>query len=564
MSGNLSCDPGPTGADRALRSGITELPDRQPELEPSVNPLSLVDTDPAELAVDAIVIGVHSVGAAAGARRERAAGGSEPARVLLAPGAESVAAAFDGALAETLALLGATGAAGEVTKMATLGTVAAPVIAAVGLGGVPDESDGVPGDVLRRATASAVRALAGAGRVAIALPTPDGDRATTTAALRGVAEGALLGTYQFAGYKTIVHPARRPPVRAVSVHVPDASDKLARSEAKRAGVVVGAVARTRDWVNTPANHLRPPDLATAMEQAATSAGLTVEVLDEKALRRGGYGGILAVGLGSSAPPRLVRIAYTPVKTSAGLRRVALIGKGITFDTGGYAVKPAQGMWEMKSDMSGAAAVASAMVAIAALKPRVAVTAYLPLAENMISGTAYRPGDVVTMYGGKRVEVLNTDAEGRMVLADAIVRAVEDEPDYLIETSTLTGGQVISLGKRIAGVMGEAALCERVRVVGQRVGEPAWPMPIPDDVRKGMDSDVADISQVNATMDRAGHMLQGGAFLREFVPDGLAWAHLDIAGPAYHSGEPTGYWARGGTGVPVRTLIELVDDIAVHG
>jgi leucyl aminopeptidase len=205
-----------------------------------------------------------------------------------------------------------------------------------------------------------------------------------------------------------------------------------------------------------------------------------------------------------------------------------------------------------------------MIAIAALKPKVAVTAYLPMAENMISGTAYRPGDVVTMYGGKRVEVLNTDAEGRMILADAIVRAGEDEPDYLFETSTLTGGQVIALGKRVAGVMGDEALCERIRVAGDRVGEPAWPMPIPDDVRKGMDSDIADITQINAGMDRAGHMLQGGAFLREFIDEGRSWAHIDIAGPAYHSGEPTGYWTKGGTGVPVRLILELIEDIAANG
>jgi leucyl aminopeptidase len=205
-----------------------------------------------------------------------------------------------------------------------------------------------------------------------------------------------------------------------------------------------------------------------------------------------------------------------------------------------------------------------MTALPALKPRAAVTAYLPIAENMISGKAYRPGDVVTMYGGKRVEVLNTDAEGRMILADAIVRAVEDGPDYLVETSTLTGGQVVALGKRIAGVMGDADLCERIRVVGDRVGEPMWPMPLPDDVRKGMESEVADISQIHSGMDRAAHMLQGGVFLREFVPEGLAWAHIDVAGPSYHSGEPTGYWTKGGTGVPVRTLLELIEDVAANG
>jgi leucyl aminopeptidase len=195
---------------------------------------------------------------------------------------------------------------------------------------------------------------------------------------------------------------------------------------------------------------------------------------------------------------------------------------------------------------------------------VAVTGYLAIAENMPSGSAYRPGDVITMFNGKRVEVLNTDAEGRMVLADAMARACADGTDYLFETSTLTGGQVISLGKRIAGVMGTPATCERVKVAGAAVGEPAWPMPLPDDVRDGMESEVADISQTNATMDRAGHMLQGGVFLREFVADGVDWAHIDIAGPSYHTGEPSGYWTKGGTGVPVRTLLALVDDVAANG
>jgi leucyl aminopeptidase len=184
-----------------------------------------------------------------------------------------------------------------------------------------------------------------------------------------------------------------------------------------------------------------------------------------------------------------------------------------------------------------------------------------MAENMPSGSSYRPGDVVTMFDGTRVEVLNTDAEGRMILADAVARACRDGCDYLLETSTLTGGQVVALGKRVAGVMGTAELCERVRVAGDAVGEPTWPMPLPDDVRQGMESEVADISQVNASMDRAGHMLQGGVFLREFVPDGLPWVHIDIAGPSYHAGEATGYWTKGGTGVPVRTLLALLDDIA---
>jgi leucyl aminopeptidase len=508
--------------------------------------LSLVDSDPAELAVDAVVVGVYAL--------DDDADGS----LLLASGAESVAAAFDGRFIETLGRLGATGATGEVVKVATLGTVTAPVVAAVGLGPEPSGAAPAP-ETLRRATAAAVRSLAGSASVAVSLPVDE----DTPTAVRAVAEGALLGTYRFAGYKSRPRPARRTPVPDVAVHVPDAADEAATTEVARALVVAGAVARARDWVNTAPNDLRPPGFADQVAEAGRAAGLEVEVLDEEALAAGGYGGILAVGLGSAAPPRLVKLAYTP-ESAATDKRVALVGKGITFDTGGVSIKPAQGMWEMKSDMAGAAAVASTMIAIAALKPAVAVTAYVPMAENMPSGTAYRPGDVVTMFGGTRVEVLNTDAEGRMILGDAIARACADGCDYLLETSTLTGGQVIALGKRVAGIMGTPALTERVRDAGDAVGEPAWPMPLPDDVRTGMDSDVADISQVNAGMDRAGHMLQGGVFLREFVADGVSWAHIDIAGPGYHAGEPTGYLAKGGTGVPVRTLLEMVERIATGG
>ncbi|MCA2212514.1 leucyl aminopeptidase [Jidongwangia harbinensis] len=509
--------------------------------------LTLVDTDPAELAVDAIVIGLHSQP-------------DEDGALLPAAGAESIAAAFEGRLTSTLALLGATGAPGEVTKLATLGTVTAPLIVAVGLGDEPSGSAPTP-ETLRRGTGAAVRALAGSATVALALPLPDD--ADAPAVLRAVLEGALLGSYRFAGYKTKPQPARRDPVTALQVHVPDAADDAARAEVARAEVVSRVVRLTRDWVNTAPNELRPPQFADAVLAAVDGSGLEVEVLGVPELEAGGYGGILAVGLGSAAPPRLVRLSYTPAGVSDP-KRVALVGKGITFDTGGISIKPAAGMWEMKSDMAGAAAVGATMLAVAALKPSVAVTGYLAMAENMPSGTAYRPGDVVTMFDGKRVEVLNTDAEGRMVLGDAIARACADGTDYLFETSTLTGGQVVSLGKRIAGVMGTPEVCERVRKAGESVGEPAWPMPLPDEVRKGMDSDVADISQTNASMDRAGHMLQGGVFLREFVADGVDWAHIDVAGPAYHTGEPTGYWTKGGTGVPVRTLLALVEDVAANG
>ena len=523
--------------------------------------LSMVDTDPAELAVDAVVIGVHS-------RSEPERSGGDPpadyaSTLLLASGAESIAAAFDGRLTETLALLGATGTAGEVTKVATLGTVTAPLVVAVGLGPEPSGAAPTP-ETLRRAAGAAVRALAGSNRVALTLPLPDDEKAS--AALRAIAEGALLGTYRFSGYKTRPQPTLRPPVREVVVHVPDANDQAALAEVARATVVTRAVARTRDWVNTAPNQLRPPAFADQVAAAAREVGLGVEVLDEQQLAAGGYGGIMAVGQGSAAPPRLVVLSYQPesLPEGASVPRVALVGKGITFDTGGVSIKPAQGMWEMKSDMAGAAAVAGAMLAIAELRPNVAVRAYLPMAENMPSASSYRPGDVVTMFNGKRVEVLNTDAEGRIILADAIARACADGCDYLLETSTLTGGQVVALGRRVAGVMGTPELCTRVKAAGEAVGEPTWPMPLPEDVRKGMDSDVADISQVNAGMDRAGHMLQGGVFLGEFVDEGVSWVHIDIAGPSFHTGEPTGYWTKGGTGVPLRTLLAMIDDIASAG
>jgi leucyl aminopeptidase len=239
-----------------------------------------------------------------------------------------------------------------------------------------------------------------------------------------------------------------------------------------------------------------------------------------------------------------------------------VGKGITFDTGGISIKPAANMDHMTSDMSGAAAVIATTVLAARLELPVAVTATVPMAENMPSDTAYRPGDVLRMYGGKTVEVLNTDAEGRLILADAIVRAGEDSPDYLVETSTLTGAQQVALGMRTAGVMGSDEFRDRVAAHAMATGEDGWAMPLPAHMRSELDSRVADIA--NVTGSRWGGMLVAGTFLREFVPEGLQWAHIDIAGPAFHSGGPYGYTAKGGTGVPVRTLFAVLSDIAENG
>jgi leucyl aminopeptidase len=391
--------------------------------------------------------------------------------------------------------------------------------------------------------------------VATAFATANGD--DSEADLRAVSEGALLGGYAFTRYRSAASSRTvKRAVGTVLLVVPNHRDKAARAVVDRAVVVIEAVSLCRDLVNTPPGDLRPADFAQAAVDACTPVGCDVEVLDEKALADGGFGGILGVGAGSARPPRLVRIAYT----SPGRARstVHLVGKGITFDSGGLSLKPAAGMEWMKSDMGGAAAVIATLRAVAQLGPDVNVVGWVPMAENMPSGQAIRPSDVLTMRGGKSVEVLNTDAEGRLILADAIVRAGEEKPDYIIDVATLTGAQLIALGSHVYGVMGNdddlrTQMCE----VASDAGEQAWPMPLPPELRKSLDSEVADLANIG---DRNGGMLTAGLFLKEFVPEGVRWAHLDIAGPAFNQGEPHDYTPKGGTGVPVRTLVEFLERV----
>jgi len=313
----------------------------------------------------------------------------------------------------------------------------------------------------------------------------------------------------------------------------------------------------RDLVNTSASHLFPASFAAEAERVAAESGLSIEVLDEKALADGGYGGLTGVGQGSAHPPRLVRVAYEP---AGAQKTVVFVGKGITFDSGGLSLKPAKAMEAMKSDMSGAAAVLAAVRAAAALGPAVNVVGYLALAENMPGATAQRPSDVITIYGGTTVEVLNTDAEGRLVMADALARSEDDHPDLLVDVATLTGAQLVALGPRIAGIMANSdEVREGVVDAARRAGEQAWGMPLPEELRKGLDSPVADLA--NVTGERHGGMLVAGLFLKEFVPGGVRWAHMDIAGPAFHEGEPYGYTPKGGTGAAVRTLVQLAFDVA---
>ncbi|QKW05158.1 leucyl aminopeptidase [Streptomyces sp. NA04227] len=488
-----------------------------------------VSTSPvASLPVDVLVFGVA-----------QGSGGPTPAL-----GAEAVAEAFDGALVGILGALGVTGAAGEAVGLPAPAGLKASVVLAVGLGHVADDG-AYDTETLRCAAGVAARALAGTKRAALLLPVP------TAEAVEAVALGGLLGAYAFTAYRT--SGRNKPPVGELVVLARQAD---AEAAIRRATVIGAEVNRARDLVNTPANDLDPESFAAAVRAACDVHGVTCEVLDEQALTEQGFGGILGVGQGSVKAPRLVRISSTHPGARTSL---ALVGKGITYDSGGISLKPVGFNEIMKRDMSGAAAVFAAVLAVSRLGLPIEVTGWLALAENMPSGSAVRPGDVLRMYGGRTVEVVNTDAEGRLVLADALVRAAEDGPDALVDVATLTAAMRMGLGNRLFGVMStDDAFRDRVLGAAARDGEQAWPMPLPDELRKSLDSPVADIAN---TGERMGGGLVAGLFLKEFVAEGTRWAHLDIAGPAFHEGEPYGYTPRGGTGCAVRTLVRLAQDLA---
>ncbi|MFC8003094.1 leucyl aminopeptidase [Streptomyces olivaceus] len=488
------------------------------------------------LRADAIVIGV-------------AKGAKGPS---VAPGAEAVDKAYDGRLAGVLETLGASGAEGEVTKLPAPSGFKAPVVVAVGLGAEPGKGAGYDAEVLRRAAGVAARALAGAKKAAFALPLAEADDAGV------VGEGVLLGAYSFDAYKESGRDAGakgggKAPLAEAALLGAKPRDKAYKAAVERAAAVAEELNRARDLVNTPPNDLNPEAFAAVAQAAAKEHGIKVQVLDEKALTKGGYGGILGVGAGSASGPRLVKLSYTSPKAKKSL---AFVGKGITYDSGGISLKPAGHNETMKCDMAGAAAVFAAVVAAARLGLEANVTGWLALAENMPSGSATRPGDVLRMYSGKTVEVLNTDAEGRLVLADALWAASQEKPDAIIDVATLTGAIMLALGSRTYAVMAnDDAFRSAVHEAAEEVGEPAWPMPLPEHLRKGMDSPTADIANMG---ERMGGGLVAGLFLREFVGEGITWAHLDIAGPAFNEGGPFGYTPKGGTGTAVRTLVRVAE------
>lgn len=479
---------------------------------------------------DVVVVGVSA------ATGDKGQGNAE--LVVVAPGLEPAAVVALSAAATTV---GASTKVGSTTRIPAVEGVPGKSVVLVGLGASGAE---VTDETLRRAAGAAARACRGLGTTLVALSSDQAE---------AVALGAGLGSFRPAKVTSKDDDDKAGDTLRILV-AGESTDAVARASA-----ITECVGLARDLVNTPPNLLFPGSFADRTAALASEAGLEVEVLDEAALAEGGYGGILAVGGGSSRQPRLVRLTH---KGAEGRPTVALVGKGVTFDTGGISIKPAAGMEQMTMDMGGAAAVVATIILAARLKLDLTVVATVPMAENMPSSTAYRPGDVLTMYGGTTVEVQNTDAEGRLILADAIVRACEDSPSHLIDTATLTGAQMVALGKKSPGVMGTEEFRDRVAELSRSIGEGGWPMPLPEELRDGLNSEVADLT--NVTPHRWGGMLSAGLFLKEFLAEGVEWAHIDVAGPAYNDGSPEGYLPKGGTGVPVRTMLAVLEDIAAAG
>ena len=453
------------------------------------------------------------------------------------------------AILASLIEMGATGAADEVIK--TPGATIRMMV----FTGLGKKSNNYSPEVLRRAAGAASRALAGTSAATFALSS------NTIESVAAVAEGAALGSYLFNEFLGKSKADQKPALKTITIYSKFAGKTEASDAIARATIIADYTFLVRDLINTPPSHLTPDTftkkIAAAFKTAGgLKAGLRMSILDEKELKAQGFGGIIGVGQGSANPPRLLHISYTP--KGAIKKRFALVGKGITFDTGGLNLKPGLGMEAMKSDMSGAAAVCAATLAIAALKLPIAIETWAPLAENMPSDTATRPSDIITIFGGKTIEVLNPDAEGRLVLADALVKAQasKNRLDGIIDVATLTGAQVIALGTRTSAVMtNNEDFSTEFLAAATKSGEQFWPMPLPIELRESLDSPVADMANRG---DKNGGMLVAGLFLREFINPELPWLHLDIAGPAFNTAKAHGYTPVGGTGIALRSLVTMVE------
>ena len=416
------------------------------------------------------------------------------------------------------------------------------VVAAVGLG--PVEELGA----LELRTASAALARATKGYKSVACDLVGASNLPTESATRAVVEGMGLALYEF-GYKS-----KKSDIQLKKVVLTGSTSVAAKKGLAEANAILEAVMFARDLVNEPGGSLTPAKFANKIVRMAREKGLSVKVMDQAAIKRARFGGLLGVNRGSANPARFVELTYTPKGQAKGT--LAFVGKGITFDAGGLSIKPAQGMMDMKMDMGGAAAVAAAMSALPTLAPKCKVKGYIPMTDNMLGGDATRPGDVLKIRNGKTIEVLNTDAEGRLILADALSFASEAKPDAMIDLATLTGACMVALGPHIAGLMGHNNdFLKQVETASETSGDRVWRLPLPPDYRKMYESSVADMQNIGGSY---GGTLTAGLILSEFVTEGIPWAHLDIAGPAF-SDSSDGERTKGGTGFGVRLLVDLAQN-----
>jgi leucyl aminopeptidase len=447
------------------------------------------------------------------------------------------------ALGLNRAALAAHGFEGKPGQTLVVPATSGPTHVAVGIG----EPSALTATVLRTAAASLVRASGKRATVATTLADLDGVDAAVAG--QAVAEGALLAAYRYAGVKR--EPAVAP-LRTLSLVAGPTRLRGVTSGAERGSVTAAATRLARDLANTPPSLLPARRMAEKAVEVAAASGLTVEVFDEHQLEEMGCGGMLGVNRGSAEPPRMVRLTYTP-RNPAG--HLAMVGKGVMFDSGGLSLKPSDGMITMKMDMSGAAAVLAAMSTLKALKCRTKVTGYLMCTDNMSGGDAFKLGDVLTFRNGKTAEIHNTDAEGRLVLADGLSLAVEDAPDAIVDIATLTGACMVALGTKVAGVIGnDQPLVDRIRAASSATDEAVWQLPLERAYRKLLDSNVADFRNIGGPH---GGAITAALFLNEFVGE-VPWAHLDIAGPM-NSDADDGWLSKGASGFGARLLAQLAVD-----
>lgn len=458
--------------------------------------------------------------------------------------------ALEGVILRLLKRREIKGKSGTLSVIHTLGKLPASKVVIVGLG----KRDDLNLDLIRKTTGEACRSLEQNNSETIASVILRTDRIPADKASQAMAEGALLGTYSFRRH--ITREDEHGKISQLTIMTDDNSLLPGMESGSEKGKIIAEAAmNARDMVNEPANYMTPSDMAEIARRTGDETGLKVEILEKEAMQELGMGALLGVARGSEQPPKFIVMKYGGGKTPE--TEIALIGKAITFDSGGISIKPSAGMEDMKDDMSGGASVIAAMGAIARLKPEINVLGIVPATENLPGGNALKPGDVITQMEGKTIEIISTDAEGRLALSDAIGYARKQEVKRIIDIATLTGAMQVALGDVCTGAFANnQELADTVIAAGEEAGERIWQMPMYDEYKEQNKSNVADIKNVGG---RSAGSITAALFLEEFVGD-VPWVHLDIAGTAY-TDKTKGYTVKGATGVPVRTLVNLVLSLA---